>query len=183
MLPRDKFKNLSEEDWKVANEITSATRWQEVLAHTQDRVLTPEEVKELTHEDYDHMYKKAVAHVNQVLMAHYADRADEPRLDVFLKTSEYAEAVVVDLVTELKLVGWDVGLGSRRRDDDEWLACIHFRIPREQRNLTEDQERRLDMKEAEEANKWRSIREAARSFADLIDQDSKQTKEVNKDEE
>lgn len=178
-LPKNKFKNLSEEDWKEANEITSATHWQRVVA----RALTPSEVKELTYEDYNKMYKKAIAYVNQVLLAHYADRADESRLSVLLKTSEYSEAVILDVVTELRLAGWDVRLGSRRRDDDEWLACINFLIPREQRILTEEQERRLDIKDAEEANKWMFLREAVQGVADLVDQGSQQTKdEVSKDE-
>lgn len=184
-LPNNKFNNLSEEDWKEANEVTSATHWQNLLVSPQHRVLKPEEVKQLTHADYNQMYTQAIAYVNQVLKAHYADRADESVLNIFLKTSEYSEAVVLDVVTEIKAAGWNASLESAGREDRskpnerELFAVIKLYIPREQRILTEEQERQLDKNEEE----WRRMSSLAAFVQETLLRGSGMVKEEDKNEE
>ncbi|AHJ87596.1 hypothetical protein Bp8pC_166 [Bacillus phage Bp8p-C] len=184
-LPNNKFNNLSEEDWKEANEVTSANHWQDVLVNPPHRVLKPEEVKQLTHADYAHMYKKAIAYVNQVLKAHYADRADESVLQIFLKNSEYSEAVVLDVVTELQTAGWNARLESAGREDRskpnnrECFAVIKIYIPREQRILTEEQERQLDKDE----ENWRRAKALAALVQQSLLRGSGMIKEDRKDDQ
>lgn len=149
------------------------------------KIVRPEEVKQLTHADYNLMYTKALAYVNQVLKAHYADRADESLLNIFLKTSEYSEAVVLDVVKEIKAAGWNARLESAGRKDRskpnemEWFAVIKIYIPREQRILTEEQERQLDKDEED----WRRARALAAFVQGSLLRGSGMIKEDRKDDQ
>ncbi|WNO29771.1 hypothetical protein [Bacillus phage SDFMU_Pbc] len=160
-LPNNKFNNLSEEDWKESNEVTKETRegdpssksisdllgeagFPNIRSNNEPRIITPQETKHLTGVDYEPMYRKAMEYVNQLLLVHFADRSNQGQMEFYLNHDEYSVQVINHVIEEIKTAGWSV----RSVDispSNRWVTRIELFIPREYRNLTEKQEKELDM--------------------------------------
>lgn len=160
-LPNNKFNNLSEEDWKEANEVTKETRegdpnskslsdlleevgFLSTRSSNEPRIITPQETKQLSGVDYEPMYRKAMEYVNQRLLVHFADQAARGKTEFYLNHDDYSVQVIKHVIEEIKTAGWSVRSDSIRPGDN-WVTRIEVFISREYRVLTEEQEKQLDM--------------------------------------
>ncbi|AGB62644.1 hypothetical protein [Bacillus phage phiAGATE] len=160
-LPNNKFNNLSEKAWEESNEVTKETRegdpsskslsdllgevgFPNIRSNNEPRIITPEETKHLSGVDYEPMYRKAMEYVNQLLLVHFADRANQGQMEFYLNHDEYSVQVINHVIEEIKTAGWSVR-SADISPSNRWVTRIELFIPREYCNLTEKQEKELDM--------------------------------------